>query len=77
MTGSFESILGRRIDRVMETARTFRPTHFEVATKEVRLQGSIVDVDPQTGRATAIRRISIDEAAAERLTKNHEPTQSL
>jgi hypothetical protein len=36
-----------------------------------------VDVDPQTGRATAIRRISIDEAAVERLTKNHEPTQSL
>jgi len=67
MTGPFESILGRRIDRVMETARTFRPTHFEVATKDVRLQGSIVDIDPQTGRATAIRRISIDEAAAKRL----------
>ena len=63
MTGPFDSILGRRIDRVMETARTFRPTHFEVATKDVRLQGSIVDVDPQTGRATAIRRISIDETA--------------
>ena len=77
MTGPFDSILGRRIDRVMETNRTFRPTHFEVATKDIRMQGSIVDVDPQTGRATAIRRISIDEAAAERLTKNHEPTQSL
>ncbi len=74
MTGPFESILGRRIDRVMETARTFRPTHFEVATKDVRLQGSIVDVDPQTGRASAIRRISIDEAEAERLTKNQDPT---
>ncbi len=68
MTGPFDSILGRRIDRVMETARTFRPTHFEVATKDVRLQGSIVDVDPQTGRATAIRRISITETDA----KKHE-----
>lgn len=67
MTGPFDSILGRRVDRVMETARTYRPTHFEVATKDVRLQGSIVDVDPQTGRATAIRRISIDEAAAKQL----------
>jgi 2',3'-cyclic-nucleotide 2'-phosphodiesterase len=73
MTGPFDSILGRRIDRVMETARTFRPTHFEVATKDVRLQGSIVDVDPQTGRATAIRRISVDEAAAEELKKNQVP----
>src|SRR3990170_3726021 len=29
MTGPYESILGRRIDRVMETTRTFRPTHFD------------------------------------------------
>jgi 2',3'-cyclic-nucleotide 2'-phosphodiesterase len=67
MTGPHESILGRRIDRVIETARTFRPTHFEVATGDVRLNGSIVDVDPQTGRATAIRRISIDQATAKQL----------
>jgi metallophosphoesterase (TIGR00282 family) len=67
MTGPHESILGRRIDRVMETTRTFRPTHYDVATDDVRLNGSIVDVDPQTGRATAIRRICIDEAMAARL----------
>ena len=67
MTGPHESILGRRIDRVMETTRTFRPTHFEVATGDVRLNGAIVDVDPHTGRATAIRHISIDQATARRL----------
>jgi metallophosphoesterase (TIGR00282 family) len=67
MTGPHESILGRRIDRVMETTRTFRPTHFEVATGNVRLNGAIVEVDPQTGRATAIRRICIDQATARRL----------
>jgi 2',3'-cyclic-nucleotide 2'-phosphodiesterase len=67
MTGPHDSILGRRIDRVMETTRTFRPTHYDVATGDVRLNGSIVDVDPQTGRATAIRRICIDEATAKRL----------
>jgi 2',3'-cyclic-nucleotide 2'-phosphodiesterase len=67
MTGPHESILGRRIERVMETTRTFRPTHYEVATDDVRLNGSIVDVDPQSGRATAIRRICIDEADAKRL----------
>ncbi len=67
MTGPHESILGRRIDRVMETTRTFRPTHYEVATGDVRLNGSIVDIDPETGHATAIRRVCIDEAAAKRL----------
>jgi 2',3'-cyclic-nucleotide 2'-phosphodiesterase len=67
MTGPHESILGRRIDRVMEAARTFRPTQFDVATGDPRLCGSIVEIDPQTGRATAIRRVCIDQAAAKRL----------
>ncbi|HEX3658452.1 MAG TPA: TIGR00282 family metallophosphoesterase [Pirellulales bacterium] len=60
MTGPYESILGRRIDRVMEATRTFVPAQFEVAEKDVRLCGSIVDVDEQTGRAIAIRRLRID-----------------
>ena len=67
MTGPHESILGRRIDRVMETTRTFRPTHYDVATGDVRLNGAIVDVDPETGRATAIRRVCVDQATARRL----------
>ncbi len=57
MTGPFESILGRQIDRVMETTLTFNPTAFDVATGDVRLCGTIVEVDPATGRATAIRRL--------------------
>ncbi len=67
MTGPHESILGRQIERVMETTRTFRPTHFDVASGDVRLNGTIVDVDPETGRATGIRRICVDQAAAKRL----------
>ena len=67
MTGPHESILGRRIDRVMETARTFRPTHFEVASEDVRFYGTVVEFDPQTGRATRIRRICVNQAEADRL----------
>ena len=62
MTGPFESILGRRIDRVLETRLTANPTQFDVATDDVRLCGSIVDVDPATGLATAIERVCIREA---------------
>ena len=65
MTGPHESILGRRTDRVLEAVRSFRPTHFEVASGDVRLNGSMVDVDPATGRATGIRRIMIDLPAAQ------------
>jgi metallophosphoesterase (TIGR00282 family) len=57
MTGPHESIIGREIDKVMETTITFNPTPFDVASKDVQLHGSIVDVDETTGHATAIRRI--------------------
>lgn len=69
MTGPMDSIIGRRVDRVIETVRTFRPTHFEVATGDPRIQGSIVDLDASTGRATAIRRIEVDQAKADQLQK--------
>ncbi|NLY00551.1 MAG: TIGR00282 family metallophosphoesterase [Rhodopirellula sp.] len=67
MTGPHDSILGRRIDRVTETTMTFRPTHFEVASGDVRIHGTVVDFDPADGRASNIRRIVIDDARAERL----------
>ena len=69
MTGPHESILGRRIDRVLETTRNFRPTHFEVASDDVRLHGTIVEVDPTRGRATGLRRLSIDSSGADRLAQ--------
>ena len=69
MTGPHESILGRRIDRVMETTLTFRPTHFEVATGDVRLMGTIVEVDPESGRATGVHRLRVDQAEADRLAE--------
>lgn len=62
MCGPHDSILGRRIDRVLPTTITFIPSPFEVAEGDVRLNGAIVDVDPATGRALAIRRIMVDEA---------------
>jgi len=62
MTGPYESILGRRIDRITETVTTFRPTKFDVATEDVRLCGAIVDVDEASGRATAIQRLNVSEA---------------
>src|SRR6266404_8742715 len=58
MTGPYDSILGRRIDRVLSTTLTFVPSAFDVAEGDVRLGGAIVDVDGATGRATAIRRFT-------------------
>ena len=58
MTGPYDSILGRRIDRVLKTTITFVPTPFDVAEGDVRLGAAIVDVDAATGQATAIRRFT-------------------
>jgi metallophosphoesterase (TIGR00282 family) len=67
MTGPYESIIGRRIDRVLETTLTGLPTEFDVATKDVRLSGTIVDIDTETGRATSIKRLCVTEADLARL----------
>ncbi len=70
MTGPYDSILGRRIDRVLETTRTFLPTAFDVATGDPRLCGSIVDIDASTGRATGIVRVRINQAEADQLAQS-------
>src|SRR5438105_572812 len=62
MTGPYDSILGRRIDRVLPTTITFVPSSFEVAAGDARLGGAIVDVDAATGQASAIRRVMVREA---------------
>jgi metallophosphoesterase (TIGR00282 family) len=61
MTGPYDSILGRRIDRVLTTTITFVPSSFDVATGDPRLAGALVDVDTVTGQATAIRRFMLKE----------------
>ncbi len=57
MTGPFHSILGREIDPVMQATVTFRPARFDVATHDVRLCGTLVEIDAATGRALSIERI--------------------
>jgi metallophosphoesterase (TIGR00282 family) len=67
MTGPYDSILGRRYDRVLGATLTNVPAHFDVATADPRLCGALVEIDPRTGRARAIERVEIDQAEAQRL----------
>jgi metallophosphoesterase (TIGR00282 family) len=61
MTGPYESVLGRRIDRVLTTTISFVPSSYDVATGDPRLAGVLVDIDSQTGRALNIRRMMCNE----------------
>ena len=67
MTGPHDSIIGRRYDRVLAATLTFVHTHFDVATGDPRLNGALMSIDPQTGRALAISRVRINQEEAQRL----------
>jgi len=60
MTGPYDSILGRRKDRVLRHMLTTLPAPFDVATDDPRLCGILVSVEPNTGVATQIQRIRVD-----------------
>ncbi|MCL2669462.1 MAG: TIGR00282 family metallophosphoesterase [Syntrophaceae bacterium] len=59
MTGPFDSVLGIKKDAILERFLLQMPNKFEVAKRDVRLQGAIVDCDPLSGRAKAIQRLSL------------------
>jgi len=59
MSGPYDSVLGRRKERVVKYMSTNMPQPFDVATGDVRLCGALATIDPQTGRATAIERIEV------------------
>ena len=59
MTGPYDSILGRRYDRVLAATLTNVPHFFDVANGDPRLCGALIEVDPATGRATAITRVGL------------------
>ncbi len=67
MTGPYDSIIGRRVDRVMATTLSFVPHYFDVAVGDPRLCGALVEVDSSNGKALSIRRVSIDGEEAQRL----------
>jgi hypothetical protein len=67
MTGPHDSIIGRRYDRVLSATLTFVHNHFDVATGDPRLNGALVSIDPETGRALSISRISINQEETQRL----------
>jgi len=57
MTGPLDSVIGRRIEDVLERFITSVPTRFEVAKDNIQLQGVVLDIDEETGKARSIVRI--------------------
>lgn len=64
MCGPYDSVLGRRKDRVLKYMTTNMPHPFDVATSDVKLCGVLAEIDETTGRAISAERI---EAAGQNL----------
>ncbi len=65
MCGPYDSVLGRRKDRVLKYMTTNMPAPFDVATGDVRLCGAIAEIDPETGRALSIERVEVQGETSE------------
>jgi len=57
MTGPQDSVIGRKIEDVLERFITCVPVRFEIAAGNIQLQGVVLDIDEQTGKARSIVRI--------------------
>jgi metallophosphoesterase (TIGR00282 family) len=57
MTGPVDSVIGRRVEDVLARFITCVPIRFEVAKENVQLQGAVLDIDENTGKARSIVRI--------------------
>jgi hypothetical protein len=59
MTGSHDSVLGRKAECVIRAFRTQMPYPFELATGDVRMSGIVVTIDSLTRTAERIERIQV------------------
>ncbi|MGH7267159.1 MAG: TIGR00282 family metallophosphoesterase [Candidatus Rokuibacteriota bacterium] len=63
LTGPIDSVIGVAKEQAIERFVTGMPNRFEPARGRARLQGVVIRVDPQSGRATGIERVQRDLAA--------------
>ena len=59
MTGPYDSVLGRRADRVVKHLTTGMPAAFDCADGNPRARGILITADPASGLATAIEPIDL------------------
>jgi metallophosphoesterase (TIGR00282 family) len=59
MTGSYDSVIGRRAEPVLHKFLTSMHAPFTVAEENVHLCGALLEADPVTGRAISFRRVDL------------------
>lgn len=57
MVGSHASVLGRRVEQIIDRFITQMPRKFELATEDVQMNGVLITVDEKTGKCVSIQRM--------------------
>jgi len=58
MTGPYDSVIGRRVDQILQRFLSNLPHKSDVAEGNVQLRGLLVEVDPATGKASSVERLT-------------------
>jgi 2',3'-cyclic-nucleotide 2'-phosphodiesterase len=58
MTGPYDSVIGRKVDQILERFLTSIPIHSDVAEGNVRMHALLVEVETDTGKTLTIERIT-------------------
>jgi len=59
MTGAFDSVIGVKKEEAILKFVSQRPSKFEVAKKDIRINAVVIEVDEKTGLAHNIERINV------------------
>jgi 2',3'-cyclic-nucleotide 2'-phosphodiesterase len=59
MTGPFDSVIGIRKEIIIERFLTQMPNKFDLAKDDIRMQGVVLNIDADSGKAKFIERISV------------------
>ena len=59
MTGAFDSVIGVKKEEAIMKFLTQRPSKFEVAKKDIRINGAVIEVDEKSGLSLGIERINV------------------
>jgi metallophosphoesterase (TIGR00282 family) len=64
MTGAYSGVIGMQKEGALRRFLTGLPTRFEPAEEDLRLDAAVVDIEPATGRAIAIRTVQKKSVSA-------------
>jgi 2',3'-cyclic-nucleotide 2'-phosphodiesterase len=59
MTGPFDSVIGIKKEIIIEKFLNQMPNKFDLAKDDIRMQGVIMNVDADSGKAKSIERVSV------------------